>query len=54
MLKFPYFSELSGKFLETSLINALYHLVDYFKLEKNRSDRKHTLISPLEQKLQRI
>ena len=54
ILKLPYFSKLSCKFLLTSQNSALYHLVDYFELEKNCIDRKHTSISPLELKLQQI
>ena len=34
ILKLPYFSKLSGKFLLTSQKSAFYHLVDYFELEK--------------------
>ena len=54
ILKLPYLSKLSGKFLKTSLNNAFYHLVDYLELKKNQIDRKHTSISPLELKLHRI
>ena len=54
ILKSPYLSKLSGKFLKTSQNSALYHLVHYFDFEKNRIDRKHTSISPLELKLQRF
>ena len=34
ILKLPYFSKLSGKFLLTSQKSAFYYLVDYFELEK--------------------
>ena len=54
ILKLPYLLKLSGKFLKTSQNKALYHLVHYFDFEKNRIDRKHTSISPLELKLQRF
>ena len=54
ILKSSYISNLSGKFLKTSQNNAFYHPVDYFELEKNFIDRKHTSISPLELKLQRF
>ena len=54
ILKSPYLSKLSGKFLKTSQNSALYHLVHYFDFEKNRIDRKHTSISPLKLKLQQI
>ena len=34
ILKSPYLSKLSGKFLKTSQNSVLYHLVHYFDFEK--------------------
>ena len=35
ILKLPYISKLSGKFLKTSQNNAFYHLEGFFERDKN-------------------
>ena len=54
ILKLPYLSKLSGKFLKSSQNIAFYHLVGFLERDKNWVGRKHTSISPLELNLQQI